>query len=336
MSRTVRIVGEFKSLDDVKNIVVTTASGAQVKLKDIATVRDGFHGIDNHSSRNLRLLQNQLQCRCKNDVHHAGIPIVSGSTGWNDRYPEAVTLCQQLQGTLFYSSNYSIGVNIFFRVNEFLASLMGKVSGYSVAVDEIHHTQKLDAPSGTAITLAELMTLKYAFAKSINSIAVQLTQQITPKKVIEYAHKMGITSPLADVPSVCLGSSDVSLYEMVNSYCTIVNGGYKVEPILVTRIENSKGEVIYDAKQGKSAVLTPVTAFYMYSIDCSYSLRIRFQISENRSSLFAKAVIPKVDFSNTIWLFSTSVLKKRLWTYKLEKSFSPYFSKICRRASPKP
>ncbi len=88
---------------------------------------------------------------------NAGKPIVSGSTGWGDRFPEAAELCRRLEGTLFYSSNYSIGVNIFFRVNQLLASLMGKAQGYSVAVEEIHHTQKLDAPSGTAITLTQLM-----------------------------------------------------------------------------------------------------------------------------------------------------------------------------------
>ena len=87
----------------------------------------------------------------------AGKPIVSGSTGWGERFHEAAELCKRRGGALFYSSNYSIGVNIFFKVNQLLASLMGKTQGYSVAVEEVHHTQKLDAPSGTAITLAELM-----------------------------------------------------------------------------------------------------------------------------------------------------------------------------------
>ena len=89
---------------------------------------------------------------------NAGKPIVSGSTGWVEHFPDAAALCKQLGGTLFYSSNYSLGVNIFFRVNQLLASLMGKAQGYSVAVEEIHHTQKLDAPSGTAITLTELIS----------------------------------------------------------------------------------------------------------------------------------------------------------------------------------
>lgn len=107
------------------------------------------------------------------------------------------------------------------------------------------------------------VTLKYAFAKSINSIAVQLTQQVGWDKVIEYAHKMGITTPLASVPSVSLGSSDVSLYEMVDSYAPMINGGYAVKPILVTKIVDRKGHVIYEAAPEKKRVINEYTAFYM-------------------------------------------------------------------------
>ena len=127
--------------------------------------------------------------------------------------------------------------------------------------------QKTWSPSNADCSFSfKTMTLKYAFAKSINSIAVQLTDKVSPKKVVEYAHKMGITTPLVEVPSVGLGSSDVSLFEIVNSYCTMANGGYKIEPILVTKIENNKGEVIYEAKPEKKQVLTPVTAFYMLEL----------------------------------------------------------------------
>lgn len=107
------------------------------------------------------------------------------------------------------------------------------------------------------------VTLKYAFAKSINSIAVQLTEQVGWNKVIEYAHKMGITAPLASVPSVSLGSSDVSLYEMVDSYAPMVNGGYSVKPILVTKIVDRKGHVIYEAKPERAKIINDYTAFYM-------------------------------------------------------------------------
>lgn len=85
----------------------------------------------------------------------AGIPVVSGTTGWLDRLDEVTQTCQQLNGTFFYASNFSLGVNIFFALNKKLAALMANRPEYKVEMEEIHHTQKLDAPSGTAITLAE-------------------------------------------------------------------------------------------------------------------------------------------------------------------------------------
>ncbi|MBC8004351.1 MAG: 4-hydroxy-tetrahydrodipicolinate reductase [Verrucomicrobia bacterium] len=85
----------------------------------------------------------------------AGIPVVSGTTGWLDRLEEVTQTCQKLDGTFFYASNFSLGVNIFFALNKKLAALMANRPEYKVEMEEIHHTQKLDAPSGTAITLAE-------------------------------------------------------------------------------------------------------------------------------------------------------------------------------------
>jgi 4-hydroxy-tetrahydrodipicolinate reductase len=84
-----------------------------------------------------------------------GIPVVSGTTGWLSRKIEVEKLTKEKNGAFFYASNYSIGVNIFFKVNEFLAKLMNETSGYKASLEEIHHTEKKDAPSGTAITLAE-------------------------------------------------------------------------------------------------------------------------------------------------------------------------------------
>lgn len=84
-----------------------------------------------------------------------GIPVVSGTTGWLSRKTEIEKLTLEKNGAFFYASNYSIGVNIFFKVNEFLAKLMNETSGYKVSIEEIHHTEKKDAPSGTAITLAD-------------------------------------------------------------------------------------------------------------------------------------------------------------------------------------
>lgn len=85
----------------------------------------------------------------------AGVPVISGTTGWLDRYSEVVDYCQLKNGSFLYASNFSLGVNIFFEINRTLAKLMGGLNDYKITMEEIHHTQKLDAPSGTAISLAE-------------------------------------------------------------------------------------------------------------------------------------------------------------------------------------
>ncbi|UEG48639.1 4-hydroxy-tetrahydrodipicolinate reductase [Ferruginibacter lapsinanis] len=85
----------------------------------------------------------------------AGTPVVSGSTGWLDKWNEVKKECETKSGSFLYASNYSVGVNIFFELNKKLAALMSQHAEYDVSMTEIHHTQKKDAPSGTAITLAE-------------------------------------------------------------------------------------------------------------------------------------------------------------------------------------
>ena len=85
----------------------------------------------------------------------AGVPVVCGSTGWLAKFEEAKKYCQQKNGGFLYASNFSVGVNIFFALNKKLAELMSGQPEYEVSMKEIHHTQKIDAPSGTAITLAE-------------------------------------------------------------------------------------------------------------------------------------------------------------------------------------
>lgn len=85
----------------------------------------------------------------------AGVPIVVGTTGWYDQIPALEQQCKESNKTLLYASNFSVGVNVFFQVNKVLAKLMNRYPQYEVQVEEIHHTQKLDSPSGTAITIAE-------------------------------------------------------------------------------------------------------------------------------------------------------------------------------------
>jgi 4-hydroxy-tetrahydrodipicolinate reductase len=85
---------------------------------------------------------------------NAGVPTISGTTGWLKEYHEMEKLCLQKNTAFLYGSNFSLGVNLFFELNEHLSKIMSKFDQYKVSMEEVHHTQKLDAPSGTAITLA--------------------------------------------------------------------------------------------------------------------------------------------------------------------------------------
>jgi len=84
-----------------------------------------------------------------------GVPVVCGTTGWLEQYNDVVEYCKAKNGAFLYGSNFSLGVNVFFELNKYLAKMMNSLKEYKVSMQEIHHTQKLDAPSGTAITLAE-------------------------------------------------------------------------------------------------------------------------------------------------------------------------------------
>lgn len=117
-----------------------------------------------------------------------GIPIVSGTTGWLAQKPAIEQLTLSKNGAFFYASNYSIGVNIFFKVNEFLAKLMNETTGYKSSVEEIHHIAKKDAPSGTAITLAE------GIIKNIN----ELNTWNLSEGAREIEHSLPITSKRID------------------------------------------------------------------------------------------------------------------------------------------
>lgn len=85
----------------------------------------------------------------------AGIPVICGSTGWTDQLTEAQKICTEKKAAFIYASNFSVGVNLFFEVNKKLAKMMEHQPSYEILLEEIHHTQKIDAPSGTAITIAE-------------------------------------------------------------------------------------------------------------------------------------------------------------------------------------
>jgi len=126
----------------------------------ITLVIDAFN-LQDFTSENLRkaevaidfstpgsAFENILRC------FDAGIPVVCGTTGWLDKFTEVKERCEQQDQTFFYASNFSLGANILFALNKYLARMMGSVTGYEVGSQEIHHIHKLDAPSGTAISLA--------------------------------------------------------------------------------------------------------------------------------------------------------------------------------------
>jgi 4-hydroxy-tetrahydrodipicolinate reductase len=83
------------------------------------------------------------------------VPVISGTTGWLNKYEDVVALCKKEKGSFIYASNFSLGVNIFFELNKQLAKMMRNLEDYNISMEEVHHTKKLDAPSGTAITIAE-------------------------------------------------------------------------------------------------------------------------------------------------------------------------------------
>lgn len=110
----------------------------------------------------------------------AGVPVVSGTTGWLNDYNNMVTLCKEKQGAFIYASNFSVGVNLFFEFNKKLAQLMAPRDEYNVDMTEIHHTQKLDAPSGTAITLAEEIIAQTDYTAWQLNEGKQIAEHIVP------------------------------------------------------------------------------------------------------------------------------------------------------------
>jgi len=110
-------------------------------------------------------------------------PIISGTTGWLAKYDEALALCKEKNGAFIYASNFSLGVNIFFELNAYLAKMMQNLPEYDVSLEEIHHTQKLDAPSGTAITLADGVIHNSAYTNWKLDEAGPNTLPITSKRI---------------------------------------------------------------------------------------------------------------------------------------------------------
>lgn len=131
------------------------------------------------------------------------VPVVCGSTGWLDKYEAVEEYALQQQCAMVYASNYSVGVNIFFEVNKRLAELMASHPGYSVSMEEIHHTQKKDAPSGTAVTLAEQVIQRIPHLKKwVNNASDDPTELEIISERIDPApgtHKVLYSSDIDDI-----------------------------------------------------------------------------------------------------------------------------------------
>ncbi|MBS1917134.1 MAG: 4-hydroxy-tetrahydrodipicolinate reductase [Bacteroidetes bacterium] len=132
-----------------------------------------------------------------------GVPVICGSTGWLDKYEEVKKYCLDSNGSFLYSSNYSIGVNIFFEINKHLAQLMANHAEYNVAITETHHTQKRDAPSGTAISIAEQIMekisrkTKWVNHGSTNPYELEIfSERIDPAPG---THQVKYSSPIDDI-----------------------------------------------------------------------------------------------------------------------------------------
>jgi 4-hydroxy-tetrahydrodipicolinate reductase len=124
---------------------------------EIVLRKDEFNTYDGLSTADVAIDFSVPSAAVNNisSCFHANVPVVSGTTGWLEHYDEMIALCKAKNGGFISSSNFSLGVNLFFEFNEYLAKIMSHFDHYKVDMEEIHHDQKLDAPSGTAISLAK-------------------------------------------------------------------------------------------------------------------------------------------------------------------------------------
>lgn len=133
------------------------------------------------------------------------VPVVCGSTGWLNKYEQVKKYCEENKGGLIYSSNFSVGVNIFFALNRKLAELMASHREYKVNIKEIHHTQKLDAPSGTAITIAEQVIEKLDYKeKWVNNESDKENELVIISERTDPAPGTHIVNYNSDIDDICI------------------------------------------------------------------------------------------------------------------------------------
>ena len=130
------------------------------------------------------------------------IPVISGTTGWLKKYDDIVRVCEEKNGALIYASNFSLGVNIFFELNNHLAKMMNKLKDYKVFIEETHHIKKLDSPSGTAITLANGIIENSEFSDwELDKVTSEKNVPIFSKRISDVPgiHKVSYTSDIDKV-----------------------------------------------------------------------------------------------------------------------------------------
>lgn len=132
------------------------------------------------------------------DCFKNNVPVISGTTGWLSRFDEAKGICKKYDSGFIYASNFSLGVNIFFELNKNLAKMIANLEQYKVSLEEIHHTQKLDAPSGTAITLAEGIIENTVYSNWKMDEAENNEISITSKRIgkVPGTHTISYESPV--------------------------------------------------------------------------------------------------------------------------------------------
>jgi len=153
----IALIGYGKMGHEIEQVALDRNHQVMLKIDN-----DNLHEL---TADNLKLVDVAIEFSTPNTAFqnvmtclNAQTPIVVGTTGWLDKLEEVKQVLKSKGGTLFYASNYSIGVNVFFRITKVLSKYLNSVKGYSPSIKEIHHTEKLDAPSGTAISLAQIVS----------------------------------------------------------------------------------------------------------------------------------------------------------------------------------
>jgi len=200
----IALIGYGKMGKQIEQIAVALKHEVVLKIDD--------KNLDDFTSENLKKADVAIEFTTPKSAPgnilkciETGVPVVSGTTGWLDKFEEVKKICLEKNQAFFYASNYSIGVNLFFKLNDYLAGLMKTHPEYFPSMEEIHHTQKKDAPSGTAITLAEGLIKAHGgitkWALSDNKEQKQGELPIHSLRIGEVSgtHTVSYTSPVDEI-----------------------------------------------------------------------------------------------------------------------------------------